>query len=154
MGSNCSIKDKNNLFNHNVWSGGDYYNNLTGITLNHLSGTITSEWSCNGDYSLRFVGENTICNFQVNLPYTNADDELTVSLKSLSTTHPFVVKLYQLSGSTVLKAQWIEVPLSDNVQPVSITTTTLETITSIRLLVEYYHVGQILLVDDIRLDKR
>ena len=143
MGSNCSIKDKNNLFNHNVWSGGDYYNNLTGITLNHLSGTITSEWSCNGDYSLRFVGENTICNFQVNLPYTNADDELT-----------FVVKLYQLSGSTVLKAQWIEVPLSDNVQPVSITTTTLETITSIRLLVEYYHVGQILLVDDIRLDKR
>ena len=43
MGSNCSIKDKNNLLNHNHWSCGSYINSLQGFYVNQIGSYVIKD---------------------------------------------------------------------------------------------------------------
>lgn len=48
------VKDKNNLWNHNVWSGTDYTHNTNDFTKNENL-TSSTEWSYNGKRSLKLT---------------------------------------------------------------------------------------------------
>ena len=65
------------------------------------------------------------------------------------------MKFYQLYNSSVLNARTMNVYASNNPQNISISTTTLENITSIRLLIESSNnIGSTIFLDDVKLCKR
>lgn len=149
------VKDKENLLPFNVWSGGEYNNDLTGITLNNMIGTVTKEWHINGESSFKFISNDNVSNFRIDLIYTSVGNTLILSIDCLNTQYTMVLKFYQLRGSAVLNQKSLSIPTSNNSQNISLSTTTLENITSIRVLVESTnHIGQTILVDNIQLSKR
>lgn len=67
-----SIKDKNNLFNYNIWSAGDYSNTLayyrSRSTFTNYN--FSNEKSFNGDYSIKITMDNSWDWFEFYQPYT------------------------------------------------------------------------------------
>ena len=138
-----------------MWSGGDLSHNLNEFILNNLTGTCSTEWSSNKINSFKFTSNGAIANFQLNLTYKIVNDTLTASFTCLNPNSTWVVKFYQLYNSSVLNARTMNVYASNNPQNISISTTTLENITSIRLLIESSNnIGSTIFIDDVKLCKR
>lgn len=139
------------MSSHNVWSGGEYSNNLDGIIVINMEGTVSPDWYVNGNYSFKFISTSELSNFQINILYNKVGENLTISFDCLNTEYSFVAKVYQLSGSTLLNSQTLSVPTSNNLQTVTMTTTTLDTVTVIRLLIESSNLNHTIFADNIKI---
>lgn len=121
-----------------------------------MTGIVAKDWNYNGQSSFKFTSNDNLSNFRIDLPYTNVNDTLEVSFYCLNTEYPITWKVYQLvNDSVVLDSKYMSIPASNNIQHIVTTTTTKETITSIRVLVESSnHMGQNIFIDNIQLNKR
>ena len=120
-----------------------------------MIGTVTNEWKYNGTSSFKFISETALCNFRIDLNHKSVGDLITASFNYLNPDDIMVIKLYQLNGNNVLNAQYINLPSSNETQTCTISTTTLENITSLRILIESTNnIGQVFFIDNIALSKR
>lgn len=87
MEVNISVKDKNNLFSHNLWSGSSYNKSISSSEYVKGTGvTISSSQDCSyiGDYSVKLtVIDNSRKWGRFNVPYSPSDIGKTVKASAM-----------------------------------------------------------------------
>ena len=121
MGS--SVKDKDNLVSYNVWSCGEYSNNLIGFVANNLEDTISSEWSTKGHDSIKCISNMAVSSILTQFDYVEENKTLTASFNCLSKESSLKFKLYQKNNST-WSSVTLDIPASNNNQTPQLTLTT------------------------------
>ena len=118
MAVDNSIKDKENLANHNVWSCGGYLNNLNGFqVVGDTEGTISTKE--NEITITRTTTNNTYLILRFNLPISSEDIGKTIRLKCFCKGSGTVgIYLYDSSWSS-LNSTYVD--LSNNHTEISST---------------------------------
>ena len=150
-----SVKDKNNILTHNIWSAGEYLNSLSDITVgNNANAVISSDWAYNGNSSIKFTqtGSGGSRSMLISYSYSEVGNTLTASINCLNTANISYLKFYQLKDGSVLGSQTVNIPASNDMQTVSATFTTVDTINTLRIVIETTdNVGQTIFVDNIKI---
>lgn len=93
------MKDKENLFNHNIWSCGDYIPNTSEFYLINVKNTITLNTSYNGEKSILIQPLNTlselVCEIRSNKQYGETGKTITFKCY-IKTNDEIRLKIYQL----------------------------------------------------------
>ena len=106
------MKDTQNLLNYNVWSGTEYYENITGFNHKAIS---TNNWSS--------IGERSICIKRQDDIYENYITEHYMQLPVGNYMFTFDIYSLETSGSIVLvvgENEKIIVSYSPNIQHIAV----------------------------------
>ena len=118
------VKDKNNLVNHNIWSGTDYLKNTSGIvTSPTITKSSTTEWSSNSERSLKLEGsvESYAAASLEELTGLEIGAELTATVSVLNNhSSNAQLRFMELEGN---EFNSVEIPSSSDVQEISISRT-------------------------------
>ena len=88
----------------------------------------------------------------ISYSYNEVGKTISASITCLNTENSSYLKFYQLNGGSVLGTQTVSIPSSNDAQSVSATITTVDTIDTLRIVIETSdNVGQTIFVDNIKI---
>ena len=111
-----SIKDNENLATHNIWSGGDYLNNTTGLWVINGVSEASSEYQYNGDKSFKMTTITAPLQMNViKIDYFHVGESLTASLNyNIPTGSAHLVFIQLDSENNILFQQQVGVGSNTN----------------------------------------
>ena len=136
---------------HNLWLGGDYSNNIGGLTLYGASAEVSNEWSTNYNNSLKIT--KTSSSTQIYLwyyhEYNSENKTLQLSINQRITTGSYHLQIVQYDNNkTQLDIVQMGVWVSST-NPIILTTTTVENVKYISIRIyRYGDVGSTLFLDN------
>lgn len=127
---NYSIKDKENLFNFNVWSGTDY-NSLhygSDYITGHLIIISSDKYhSSNGDYSIKLSSQETAWfRFPVNISTGHIGKTVNISADIYSPTNIISSHILLYNNDELLKTLVAQIPTNNHFTKITLSTTILE----------------------------
>ena len=129
LATKYSVKDKENLASHNIWSGGEYNkNSQSDIHLSNATVIISDEHSTNGEYSYKVTPSSETGYFNVyydvlnNITGKTAILTLDYSSES-STTHINIIQFN--SHNAELSRVHLQPPSTDEFNPITMTASNL-----------------------------
>lgn len=157
MGStHSSVKDKDNLFSYNVWSGTDYLKNSADF-FSTTSGLLFSstDWSINGDRCVKAV--NSLSN-SISCKIDNTDvvenDTVSFKFKIINNTGDTVyAQILQQNSDNTETQVIVSIPSSNNVQDIFITKNIDQEIIRVRCQISGIQPGKSIVADDFSLIK-
>lgn len=148
------IKDKENLFIHNIWSGTDHLKTTTGFTTGANATMDTStDWSTNGERSFKLTRNQTTSSWgRAHYPEPIKNQQINSTCTIKTGTGNVTIYLLELSeDSSIINSSQVTVP-SNTTQKIELSLTTTET--NMRIATQFSpsgNIGQIIYVDDITL---
>ena len=123
----------------NIWSGGNYLNNTTGLEIGQgVTVTNSNEWASKGDSSFKAVptGSSSYW-YRCDTSYEIENQSILISLKVLNQKYSCQLWVYQLGENNVdLKHESLSISDSDEVQSISLQTTTVTDVKKIRITIQ------------------
>ena len=95
------VKDKNNLASHNLWSGGEYTNTTSGLTLSAAQGIVSNEWATNHNASFKITNtsDTSYITLWNSMEYSLENKSLQVSIDQNITTSSFHLQIIQYDSN-------------------------------------------------------
>ena len=152
------MKENQNLFDTNLWSGGEYDNSLTNIQCNqdNQKCTISNDYSSNGETSFKLSrgGGNSYNWTRFRVPYTETGKTMTSKLKIYNPNATADIWLCDMNGSTEggHSGASVRVYPSNQIQEIVLTYTgALSTVTHYAIRVNMLYDDTWLFIDDLSL---
>ena len=150
------MKENQNLFDTNLWSGGEYDNSLNNIQCiqNNQKCIITKDYSVNGETSFKLSrGGGTTYNWtRFRVPYTETGKTITVKCKIYNPNATADIWLCDMDGSTEGGHNGARIYPSNQIQEIVLTYTgALSTVTHYAIRVNILYDDTWLFIDDISL---
>ena len=76
LATKYSVKDKNNLFSHSVWSAGEINNSLSQFDIHNTTATLTEEYSFIGNSSIKISPNDITKEWYINVDGNNLFNEI------------------------------------------------------------------------------
>ena len=155
--NNISVKDKDNILSHNVWSATDYNNNINDFTpKSTITASSSSEWVVNGFHSLKIVSEQSSTIWQSIKIYVsdlNKDDEVNFKCKVLNKNDSFCqLTLSENVNGSYSHSETVNVPISEDTQEISISNYIISQEITNLIISSNMSIGEIF-IDDLFLQK-
>ena len=146
------VKDKNNIFTHNVWSGGDYLNSVQGFVPSYSECiSVSNEWCVNGNQSIKLNNTKTrdiTCRIY-NIP-ASMGDTVSFNIHILNRNdHNITAQVIQNNSGGGQSQAAVQVPSSENEQSITVTKNIDQDITDVMVQISGITPDDIVFIDDL-----